>query len=95
MSARTGLGGVETEAGHGFGSVGDFCSSGWVDGGVLLAGGDDLEAACGQKRPQADIESEGEGFFIEVADAPAGVVAAVGRVKDYNKSGRGGRRLGG
>ncbi len=91
MRTRTALRGVEAEAGHGFGTVGDFRSAGWIDGGVLLAGGDDLESACGQERPQADIESEGKGFFVEVADATAGVVAAVGRVKDYDETGGGGR----
>jgi hypothetical protein len=80
VDARSGLGSVEAQAGLGVGVVGDLGTVVGVDGGVRLAGGEDLEAARGEQGAQADAQSEGEVLFGLGVELAAGVVAAVQRI---------------
>jgi len=92
--AGAGRGGMQAEAGLGVGAVGNLGAAAGFEGRVGLAGGDDLDAARAQQGPQADAEGEGEGFFLLVTDGSAGVVAAVGCVKNDDKARGRGRRSG-
>ena len=72
---------------------------GGLSGVVGVAGEDDVEAAGGEKRAEAEGEAEVDVFFEEgVGDAGAGVEAAVGGVEEDGGAvegdgrGRGGRR---
>jgi hypothetical protein len=47
---------MDAEAGLSPGVVGGLCAAVEVDGGVGFAGGDDLEAARGEQRTQADAK---------------------------------------
>ena len=88
MNAGAGFSGVQTEAGLGVGVVGDLGAAGCVEGDIGLAGGDDLYAARGEQRTQADAEGEGEGFFRLAGEMAAVVVSAVSSVKHDEKAGR-------
>jgi hypothetical protein len=85
---------VKAEAGGSVGVVGDLGAAGRVDGRVGLAGGDDGDAASGEQGTEADAEGEGVGFLGArraggVFEGAAGVVAAMGRVENYNEPGGG------
>ena len=90
MDAGAGLGGVEAEAGLGVGVVGDLGAAVVVDGGVGFARGDDGDTAGGEKGAETDAEGEGDGLFrrddaVLVFKGCAGIVAAVGCVKDHGE----------
>ncbi len=89
MNAGTDLGGVQAQAGLGIGVVGNLGAAGRFHIGIGLAGGDDLDAARGQQRTQANAEGEGDGLLhLSVVEAAAGLVAAVGCVEHHHKAGR-------
>jgi len=96
VDAGAGLRGVEAEAGLGVGVVGDLRAAVWVDGGVGLAGGEDLDAARAEQGTEADAEGEGECFFRLIEEMAAWVVTAVGGVEEDEEAGlgRGGGWLG-
>ena len=88
---------MQAETGLGVGVVGSFGAMVQIDAGVLLAGGDDLDAAGAEQGAQAHAHGQGIGLFrLAAGEAATVIVAAVGCVEDDDETGRrGGRGLGG
>src|ERR1700761_9085807 len=91
MHAIAGFRSMEADAGLRIGAVGCFSALDGREAAILLAGGDDLNAARGKERAQADAEGEVYGFFVLTIDKlTAEIVSAVGCVKnDYVTRGSG------
>jgi hypothetical protein len=64
--------------------VSDLSAAVGVNCCVGLTGGDDLKAARREQRAQPDAESQGEVFLGLAVKPTAGIVTAVGSVKDYD-----------
>src|ERR1035438_5896815 len=87
MYAQAVFGCVQAQAGLGLSVVGDLRALLRLDPHVGFAGGDHLNAARPEQRPQTHAERESEGLFeLIVGKASARVVAAVGRVENHDKT---------